>query len=124
MSEVEEEIELAEEALKDLEVMQDASLRRRYTTLYFSVYHAARAALISMQYAPKTHSGLDSLVHNILANKEGLIEEEEAQYFSKLKTRREQADYETGFFGDEEEFAELKDAAEELVEKLRGIAED
>lgn len=122
MSEVEDEIGLAEEAFSDLEVMKDASLRRRYTTLYFAVYHAARAALISKEYAPKTHSGTDSLIHNILVNKEGLLNKDEAAVFSKLKTRREQADYETGFLGEEQEYEQLKNEAQKLRNRLEEIA--
>jgi len=119
MSEVEKELELSEEALKDLEHMEGTSLRRKYNTLYFAVYHAARAQLISLEYAPKTHSGLDSLVHNILAKDKNIVTEKEASTFSKLKTRREQADYETGFYGTEEEFQELKEKAKELIQKLK-----
>lgn len=122
MSEVEGEIELSKEALKDLEVMGEASLRRRYETLYFSLYHAARAAMLSMNYAPKTHSGLDSLVHNILVQDKGLLEKGDAKLFSKLKTRREQADYETGFYGSEEELKDLKERAEQLLDKLVDIS--
>jgi len=118
MSEVEKEIELAEEALTDLEHMEEASLRRKYTTLYFAVYHAARAVMIKKEYSPKTHSGLDSLVHNILFRDEGVLSSEEASLFSKLKTRREQADYETEFLGSQEEFEDLKEDAKSLIVKL------
>jgi len=36
MSEVDEEVKLAKEALKDLKHMENVSLRRKYTTLYSS----------------------------------------------------------------------------------------
>lgn len=123
MSEVDDELKLGKEALDDLKIMEDASLRRRYTTLYFAVYHTARAALISMGYAPKTHSGLDSLIHNILVRQEGLLKEKEAMFFSKLKSRREQADYETGFYGSEAEFLDLSEEAKDLIESLKDVAE-
>jgi len=123
MSEVKEEIELAREALRDLERMTEVSLRRRYTTLYFAAYHAARAALLAQEYAPKTHAGLDSLVHNILA-KEGSLSTDAASLFSKLKSRREQADYGTGFYGTEEEFEELREEGGLLVEELIALAAD
>jgi uncharacterized protein (UPF0332 family) len=119
MSEVDKEFELAEEALNDLEHMKKASLRRKYNTLYFACYHATRAALISHDYAPQTHSGLDSLVHNILLKDKEILTEEEASTFTKLKTRREQADYETGFYGSKEELEELKPKAEKLIDKLK-----
>lgn len=119
MSEVEKELELSDEALNDLKHMEKTSLRRKYNTLYFAAYHAARARLISLEYAPKTHSGLDSLVHNILVQDEEILTQEEASTFSKLKTRREQADYETGFYGTEEEFQELKEKTNELIRKLK-----
>ncbi|MFB6209195.1 MAG: HEPN domain-containing protein [Candidatus Nanohaloarchaea archaeon] len=122
MSQVEKELELSEEALADLESMEEVSLRRRYSTLYYAVYHGARAALLSIKYSPETHAGLDSLIHNIMVKENEILEENEASTFSKIKTRREQADYETGFLGDEEEFKELKNDAKELVEKFERIA--
>lgn len=121
MSEVEKELEMSGEAFSDLDSMDDVSLRRRYSTLYYGVYHAARAVMISLEYAPKTHSGLDSLVHNILVKDRGELSEEEASVFSKLKTRREQADYETGFLGSEEEFEQLKVDARKLADKLEEL---
>ncbi len=124
MSEVDEELQLADEALNDLEHMEGVSLRRKYTTLYFGAYHAARAALISLEYAPKTHSGLDTLVHNILVNDKKLLDKDAAQTFSKLKTRREQADYETGFYGTLEEFESLQQKTQQLVDTLITIAEE
>lgn len=119
MSEVKEEIELAEEALTDYQHMEEMSLRRRYNTLYYAVYHAARASLLKREYSPKTHSGLDSLVRNILCKDKEILTEEEASSFSKLKTRREQADYETSFFGSEDELKDLETKARKLVTKLK-----
>lgn len=124
MSEADDEIVLAEEALDDLDAMGEVSIRRKYTTLYFAAYHAARAALLSMEYAPKTHSGIDSLVHNILVKDRGVLQEGEAALFSKLKSRRDQADYETGFYGSEEEFEDLLPRARDLVNELTAIAQD
>ncbi|MFB6100367.1 MAG: HEPN domain-containing protein [Candidatus Nanohalobium sp.] len=119
MSEVDSELELAEEALNDLDLIEAASIRRRYSTLYYALYHSARAVLISMDYAPKNHQGLDSLVHNILYRQEDLLTEDEASFYSKLKTRREQADYEKGFLGSEEEYEEMKSKAREIADKLK-----
>ncbi|MCJ7450425.1 MAG: HEPN domain-containing protein [Candidatus Nanohaloarchaeota archaeon QJJ-9] len=124
MSEVKEEIKLAKKSLQDLEIVGEASLRLKYTTLYFAAYHAARAALLNLKYSPKSHSGIDSLVHNILLREKGKIEPEEASLFSKLKTRREQADYETGFYGSEEEFEELYKKSKNLIDSLIEIAEE
>ena len=52
-----------------------------------------------------------------------MSEVEEAATFSKLKTRREQADYETDFLGTEEELGNLETETEELLEKLRKEAQ-
>lgn len=123
MSEVDAEVKLAKEAFDDLDVVKKASLRRRYTTLYFSVYHAAKAALLALEYSPKSHSGLDSLIHSILVKDKGLLSQEKATLFSKLRSRREQADYEVGFYGSNEEFKELLGPGEKLMKRLVEIAE-
>jgi uncharacterized protein (UPF0332 family) len=121
LSEAKGEVNLAEEALADFKHLENVSVRRQYVTLYFSLYHAARAVLLSRSMAPKTHSGQDSLVHNALHRQEKLLTEEEVALYSKLRTRREQADYETDFLGTEEELNEIAPKAESLVEKLVSI---
>lgn len=118
LSEAKEEVDLAEEALVDFKHLENVSVRRQYVTLYFSLYHAVRAVLLSRSMAPKTHSGQDSLVHNALYRQDKVLTEEEAALYSKLRTRRKQADYEPDFLGTEEELGEIAPKPQSLVEKL------
>jgi len=123
-SQVDAEIEMAREAFDDLANMEAISLRRRYTTLYYGVYHAAKAALLAYGYTPKTHSGVNTLVHQILYHKKDDISEDEARCYSKIGSRREQADYDAGFYGSEDEFDTLSTDGKQLADTLINLARD
>ena len=116
MSKAREELELAEEAWSDYKHMEDISLRRRYSTLYYTAYHSVSAMLLKQEYSTKTHSGTDALVRNILFKDLGVLTKDQVQAYSKLKTRREQADYDSEFYGSETEIKELKQEAKEILE--------
>ena len=73
MSKAREELELAEEAWSDYKHMEDISLRRRYSTLYYTAYHSVSAMLLKHEYSTKTHSGTDALVRNILFKDLGVL---------------------------------------------------
>lgn len=93
MSEADEFLDLAEESLNDLESVSNISDRLFWNSLYYSVFYGAKAALLSLGFEPKTHQGTDRLVGKILYKDENFIEAEDAKFFSRMKTVREEIDY-------------------------------
>lgn len=116
MSKAREELELAEEAWNDYRHMDEISLRRRYSTLYYTAYHSVSAMLLKKDYSTKTHSGTDALVRNILFKDQEVLDKTQVQAYSKLKTRREQADYDSEFYGSENEIKELEEKVEQILQ--------
>ena len=121
MSEAEEYLEMSEEAFADTGV-EGLSDRAYWNSLYYSSFYAAKAALLSLGFEPKTHSGTDTLVGKILYKDEGFIDREEAKLFSQLKTIREEKDYdpeaEIGFEKDS-----MREKASKLIQKFEEVAE-
>lgn len=93
MSEADEFLDLAEESLNDLEAVENVSDRLFWNSLYYSIFYGAKAALISLGFEPKTHQGTDRLVGKILYKDENFIEAEDSKFFSRMKTIREEIDY-------------------------------
>ncbi|MFO7794443.1 MAG: HEPN domain-containing protein [Candidatus Nanohaloarchaea archaeon] len=121
MSEAEEYLEMSEEAFADTSV-EGLSDRGYWNSLYYSSFYAAKAALLSLGFEPKTHSGTDTLVGKILYKDEEFISREEAKLFSQLKTIREEKDYnpeaEIGFDKDS-----MREKASKLIQKFKEVAE-
>lgn len=60
--------------------------------LYYSCFYATQALLFTLNYTPKTHKGLISLLHEHFVNK-GLFEKSKAQFLSDLLKERMDGDY-------------------------------
>jgi len=93
LSEEEDYINLAETSLNDLQMVEDVSDRLYWNSLYYSIFYAAKAALLSLGFEPKTHQGTDRLVGKILYKDEKFIGKDDAKFFSRMKTVREEIDY-------------------------------
>ena len=117
-------MELSSEAWSDMEKTRqvDASLRVSFDRLYYSCFHAAKAALLRLGQEPRTHAGTNSLVGEKLYKENNYLTVEEARTYSKIRTLREQADYEIEINFNEEEFNELKEKSENIIQKMREVA--
>lgn len=81
----------AAEALRSLNLLRDAANR-----LYYAVFHAARAVLITQDIEPASHQGvLTMLGLNFI--KTGLLPAQMSATFRRLQAFREAADYTVGF---------------------------
>jgi len=122
LSEVEDFMRMAERSVEDLEKVKGISDRMFWSSLYYAVFYAAKAALLSLGFEPKTHKGTDRLVGQILFKDEGLIGKDEAKLFSRLRTVREEIDYnpssEVNLDG-----REMKARAKEFIGVMKEIVE-
>jgi len=118
-------LELSEQALEDLEILKegDGSLRTQYNRLYYAVFYAAKAALLSKNETPKTHRGTANIVYQVLYSEEKLLKKEEAIILQKLQQKRDRADYETEISFDEEEFESLYQDSKKLIQKFKEITD-
>ena len=109
---------LSDQAIEDVEAMMDSnvSVRALYNRLYYGLFYAAKAALLSEGVVAKTHRGTADRVFQVLYDDEELFEREEAILLQRLQQKRDQADYELEVNFDLEEFksdfADVKGFAE------------
>lgn len=123
MSEAEEFVRLAEESLGDLESVEDISDRMFWNSLYYSVFYAAKAALYSLGFEPKTHEGTDTLVGKILCMDEGVITREQSKFYSRMRTTREEVDY-NPLASVEWNKEEMKEKAKNFIQDMKEIVEE
>jgi len=93
VSEAEEFINLAEESFRDLQKIEGVSDRMFWNSIYYSIFYAAKAALLEQGFEPKSHQGVDSLIGKVFYKDEEFISSEDAKFFSRMKTAREEIDY-------------------------------
>lgn len=95
MSEAAALLEMACEELDQAEVMADAGIveRKIWSSLYYAMFYAADAALISLGLDPTSHRGTNTLVGKELYRERSLINKSEASFYSEMRRVREDMDY-------------------------------
>ena len=90
--------------------------------LYYAVYYAASALLISNERPVKTHSGMISQM-NLLYVKKGILTFDDGALISQLFSLRQSSDYEDFKEVTHENIEELTPRVKELVKKLKSLVE-
>lgn len=85
--------------------------------LYYALYHAASALLLSDGYTSHTHKGLMSQI-SLNYVKDGKILPEEGKLIRQMFNKRREGDYEDFEETTEEEIQEAMPKVKELVDKL------
>lgn len=111
-------IEKAHVAMED--VTQMAMLQRwsaAANRMYYAVYYAATALLISNGYTTRTHSGMITQmnVHFVL---QGKLNKADGRLINKLFDLRQEADYDDFIDADEEDIKEYLPQVKTLIEKI------
>lgn len=94
---------VAEECLLDAKAM--LTLNRYKATVsrsYYAMFHAAKAALLSINVETHTHQGVNMQFGKHFI-KTGIFDKQLIRTFSKMLDTRQKADYEIGFRANEEE---------------------
>lgn len=60
--------------------------------IYYAMYHAAMALLLTNNLAPKSHAGVRILLNSEFV-KNGILSKEEVHFFSRVENMREKGDY-------------------------------
>ena len=90
--------------------------------LYYAVYYAASALLISNECPVKTHSGMISQM-NLLFVKTGILTFDDGALISQLFSLRQSSDYEDFKEVTQENIEELTPRVKELIKKLKNLVE-
>jgi len=82
LSEIEREFKIAEECLEEAKnLFSSGYYRGSVSRAYYSMYHAAKALLLTKNISPKTHAGVLRMLGLEFVNK-NLLESSTARHFS------------------------------------------
>lgn len=115
---IKEELARAEESLTSAEVLfKHGQLADAVSRLYYYVYHAVRALLLSKGLEPKSHEGMERLLgmHFI---KPGVFPTGATHTFARLMKYREQADYNPSYVFTKDDYVQFKKDAEALHKSI------
>ena len=114
--------EKADIALEDAAFLTDAG---KYglaaNRLYYALYHAASALLLSKEIITKRHSGLITQIHLNFV-KTGILSEDEGALFRVMFDLRHEDDYEDFIDVERADIEEYTPQVHQLVEKLKKLA--
>ena len=115
--------EKAEMALDDAAFLTDAG---RYgiaaNRLYYALYHAASALLLSRSIETKRHSGLITQIHLNFV-KTGILSADEGALFKVMFNLRHEDDYEDFIDVERVDIEEYTPKVRQLVDKLKSLTD-
>ncbi len=121
---INQKIVKAESLLAEVPVLMEHQF---YTTainrLYYACFHATKALLLTKSLTPKTHSGVINLLHQHFVQS-GIVDAQQAAFFSKLLHERIEDDYSDALIMDEEEVLEFIEPAKEYVNYIEKLVEN
>ena len=115
---IREEIDRANEAIRAAHLLfENGFVRDAVSKVYYSPLYSIRALLLKEGLEPKSHEGALRLfgLHFV---KPGVFEAKDSHIFSKLMKFREEADYNPSYTFAPEDFAEFKNEAEGVIQKI------
>ena len=101
-------------------LLENGSLSDAVSRAYYSMFHAARAALLEEDSRPKTHQGVISELGRLLRDD---IDRDLISSMSEVQSLREDADYEPYFEIDESVAEDTIDKARELRDQIEAFIE-
>lgn len=124
MPEADQLVDKAETFLSDAEsgLEMELSLETVQNRIYYSLFHAAKAALLNYNVEPGTHSGVNAKLGQVLIQREGVLDKEMGRFYSEQMTLRERADYDPDYSLKPDKVKQDLEKAKELFHKLRRIA--
>lgn len=118
------ELEKAEKTLIQLDVQLQAQLwEMAANRLYYSLFHAVSALLISDHHEEGTHRGAVNKF-SLYYVKEGVFTKEEGRLYSRLQRLREDGDYNCSIDVEQDEVEEKIEPTRQLIEKIKRYIAD
>lgn len=112
-------LELAEEELSSAYILlENGKFRDAISRAYYSMFHAAKAILLTKDISPRKHSGVIKMfgLHFVT---EGFVEETYARAFNHAFALRSRADYDVYYFPSYEEARDVVENAGAFLERIK-----
>ena len=116
---VEMELDKAERIFAEQKLLRDGALWGTLANrLYYALFHAVSALLISEGYEVGTHKGAVIRFQQYFV-KTKLFSVDDGRFYSQMQTMRENADYNCSYDVSEEEVLERIEPTRLLIEKIK-----
>lgn len=124
MSEVEKFLEKADATLEDAEkaYREEMLISTVQNRIYYSLYYAAQAALISLGHDVGTHKGVKVKIGEEMVLKD-LLDKEWGRFYAQQQTYREQADYQVDVDIERTDLEEFLEDAKTFIQEMKRIAD-
>ncbi len=121
---VEMELDKAERIFAEQKLLRDGALWGTLANrLYYALFHAVSALLISEGYEVGTHKGAVIRFQQYFV-KTKLFSVDDGRFYSQMQTMRENADYNCSYDVSEEEVLERIEPTRLLIEKIKQYIAD
>ncbi len=125
MSEQENVIQLkltkAKATLSEVELlMQNQLYNAALSRLYYACFYATTALLLSKGLTPKTHSGVDTLLHQHFV-KQNVFDADKSAFFTRLMRQREIDDYNDFLIADKHLVEKYIQPAKEYINYITAL---
>lgn len=121
---IEMEMEKAEHTFAEQSVLCKAGLWNTLANrLYYALFHAVSALLISEGHEVGTHKGAAIRFQQYFVKTE-LFPVEDGRFYAQMQTMRENADYNCSYDVSEEEIRSRIEPARQLIEKIKRYIEN
>ena len=123
MNEVSKLLEKADATLEDAEkaYQEEMLVSTVQNRIYYSLYYAAQAALISLGHDVGTHEGVKIKIGEEMVL-EGFLDKRWGRFFAQQQTYREQADYQLELDVERQDLKESLNEAQEFIQEMKQIA--
>lgn len=101
--------------------IDDATLDSTVNRIYYAVFYAVNALLITQGLYSSKHSGIRAIFNREIVNK-GLIEKQWGEFFADMFDRRQKGDYKDFVKFEKQDVEEWLKKAEEFINKIDKLA--
>ena len=114
-------MEKAKNTLSDAKMyIENATPESTVNRIYYAIFYAVNALLISKGLSSAKHSGVRALFNREFVNK-GLVEREWGEFYSDMFDRRQKADYKDFVTFEKEDVNEWLIRSEEFISKMEEL---
>lgn len=99
------------------------SERKVWSSIYYAVFYAARAALLSLGFDTRSHRGVNAPVGRELYREHGMVNRSEASFFSEMRRLREDLDYSPYAVLPDRDVEEGFSLADEFIDSMEEIVQ-
>ena len=118
---IEYKFEKAYQALKEADVLADASFHNAAVNrLYYAVYYAASGLMLENSLETATHKGIKTML-GLKFVRPGILEIEYGQIYQRLFDGRQAGDYEDFVYHDKAVYEELRPLAEKFILRIQQL---